>query len=227
MKKHQIISLVVFFFILIVGASCFAEVTFSTFSGQLVDVQFSGKDFNKKATDEVILSNIKTVNKSKIQPLLDAAGSGAELLWKVDGPLNQIYKEIGNTNSSWIWSEALKNKLSLRVVLKQDGSGYIDLIQDQDLVGHIRCQSSALRDSEGGQPNQGKTTVWQKKADYENSKGVRMPNAIFIDKPGRKLAIHAGNLLTKSGGCVRIGIFASKQLYNLVSEGDMVEVVWE
>ncbi len=227
MKNHQKkIGFVTLFTLIILGTSCFSEVL-STFSGQLVDVQFSGKGFNKQSTDEIILSNLKKISNANIQPLLDDSNSGAELLWKATGDLKKIYKEIGNTNSSWIWSGALPGKVSLRMTLQKDGTGYIDLFQEGQLVGHIRCKSSDYRNAEGGQPNQGKTKIWDKRKDYVSSVGVKMPNSLFVDKPTRMLAIHAGNLLTKSGGCVRVGIFASAQLYRLMSEGGEVDVVWE
>ncbi len=223
MKNHQKIGVIILFALIILGTSCFSQVL-STFSGQVVDVQFSGKNFNKQSTDEIILSNLNKGN-ARIQPLLDKANSGAELLWKATGDLKNIYKEVDNTNSSWIWSQALPGKVSLRITLGLDGNGYIDLFQEGQLVGHIRCKSSAHRGGEGGQPNPGKTRVWRKSEHYVSSVGVKMPNSLFIDKPGRMLAIHAGNKVTDSGGCVRVGIFASAQLYRLMPEGGEVEVI--
>ena len=219
MKNFGLFLILIFVFSTLVQAEML-----DTFTGREFDIQWSGKGFNKEVTNQIILQNSN--KKLQLQALLDQAGTGSELLWRVNGALDEAYKQIQGSNISWIWANATSGKVSLRVILNPDGSGHIELYQDGNLVGYTRCQSSAIRNKSGGQPNEGKTKIWKKSADYVNADGVKMPNALFIDDPDRKLALHAGNRLTKSGGCVRMGIFSSRQLYELMVDGAEVVVMW-
>ncbi len=206
--------------------AAFAHAELDTFSGHKWEVEFDGKetDFDKAKTDQYIKSYKGP--KAGLQTGLNALGTGATVFWRANGTLDQVYKEVGNSESSWIWANAVPGKVHMVVTLNPDGAGYVDLFQGLDLVGHFPCQSSALRNQTNGQPNEGETIVWKKDADYENAAGVKMEYCIFIDKPGRMLGMHRGNKRSKSGGCLRIGYFTAPHVFDLMKVGSKVTIKW-
>jgi lipoprotein-anchoring transpeptidase ErfK/SrfK len=220
--KTKILSVILF--IAALAQVCALEV--STFNGEFVHYGWSGKSFSedafKKAIDEEFNKNTPKLD---IQQILDQKKISAELLWKIDGSIDEI-AAFKTPVSSWIWSDA--QVTSFRVVIDPSGRGYIHLYQDEVAVGRFRCSTSNKRTGDKYlQLKPGTYRVAEKEEQHrvteEGLKGVVLKHALSSGVDGKW--IHEGEY-NVSHGCVRVSKPAMIEMYRRVEVSTPFVVTW-
>lgn len=185
--------------------------------------------------------------KNKVHPFhwFENAPAGVTFTFPVSGNLKDIYRELGKIDFGkidtckgrpcWLWNDTLKIT-SLIVHLNQTGAGFLELFENDKVVGWISCQSC----DRPNQPKEGTCSIvkkWTQRDDkdaFPNELGKRsitadswMPWAMELNNTTGGIFLHGGSLLTDSLGCIRGPRPAMELLYHLSKVGMKVRIQYD
>lgn len=233
--------LVAIFFILALTSQSQADsitldgLTFGESNGKLLRFGASGK--KTPEAERVIMAHLAGCQSKNLNPFLWDVGApaGTTIIWRVSGDLKNIHQLLGKTSkqpdrplSGWIWSGITKS-VSISINLHENGSGWVDILEDDNIVGRSPCQCST-RES---QPASGTWSIGQKFEEHENSQVGRrskwgwMAYAMEIKNSVEGIRIHSGSFLNQSHGCVRVPEPFARSLRDLLQTGSVVKITYK
>ncbi len=208
------------------------DITIGETSGKICQYGASGP-YSKQA-EESIFSHLQKCEDEKRNPFdwQHDAPQGVNIVFRVSGDLDKIHRLASTPNgrsTCWIWANCSKIT-DVRINLKEDGFGWVDLFEDSKWVGTTTCRSSTReKQPKDGVCNLGAKCMERKNEEFGyNSKKFKrwMAWAVPLENKVEGIFLHAGSFDPKSTphGCVRLPHPYAKIIHTLSSDKTVAEI---